>query len=88
MMALADYIQNVSANSVRVESCFNKIWQDCDWKKIPLPASRRDPSSAKALEKVCLVSFKSHSDQTGHPAPDPLLLGMKAAVVWSHLSNF
>jgi len=49
-----------------------------------------DPSYslAEALDQVCLVSFESHANQTGHPAPDPLLLGMKAAVVWSHMTNF
>jgi len=93
MMGLADYIHNVSASPnsglpEAVKSYFHAMRRDRDWEKIPLPASQQDPSSAKALEKVCLVSFKSHRDETGHPAPDPLLLGMKAAVVWSHLSNF
>jgi len=90
---LADYIHNIAASPnsgllEAVKSYFHAISWDGDWEKILLPASQQDHFSAKALEKVCLVSFKSHTDQTGHPAPDPLLLGMKAAVVWSHLSNF
>jgi len=40
------------------------------------------------LENVCLIYFESHIHQTGHPAPDPLLLGMKAAMVWSHMANY
>jgi len=98
-MALADYIHNFSdvhksSLPEAVKTMFHVRRRDRDWENIPVPAaSHRDPSvsspEAQALlEMVCLVTFKSHTDPTGHPAPDPLLLGMKAAVVWSHMSNF
>ena len=32
---------------------------------------------------VRLVHFSSHSDTSGHPAPDPLLLAVRAAITWS-----
>jgi len=31
---------------------------------------------------VRLVHFSSHSDTSGHPAPDPLLLAVRAAITW------
>jgi hypothetical protein len=33
--------------------------------------------------RVCLIRFQDHSKSGGHPAPDPILLGVKSAVNWS-----
>ena len=41
---------------------------------VPATSSRRP---------VCVVTFNSTWDNTGHPAPDPLLLAMRAANCWS-----
>jgi len=92
MMALADLIHKCSVGHSpsfpeAVKTFFHIIRRDRDWEKIPLPSSQVDPNT-EALGRVCLVSFESHTSRRGHPAPDPLLLSMKAAVVWSYMANF
>jgi hypothetical protein len=37
--------------------------------------------------RVCLIRFQGHSESGGHPAPDPMLLGVKAAVNWSRRNS-
>jgi hypothetical protein len=34
-----------------------------------------------------MVQFAHHDCTTGHPAPDPLLLAVRAAVIWSWRNN-
>jgi hypothetical protein len=46
------------------------------------------PKGADALpQRVRMVEFASSSSATGHPAPDPLLLAVRAAVNWSARRN-
>ena len=39
------------------------------------------PSNCKVLK----ITFSAHTDNEGHPAPDPLLLLFKAANVWGRM---
>ena len=41
------------------------------------------PSRKTYTKPVRLVHFSSHSETSGHPAPDPLLLAVRAAITWS-----
>jgi hypothetical protein len=45
------------------------------------------PGRNRAEHRVRLIHFRSHSDRAGHPAPDPMLLFVKAAINWSRRNN-
>lgn len=48
--------------------------------KVPQVGSTFGTSRTKPVRKVF---FRAHDDEGGHPAPDPLLLAVKAGYVWS-----
>jgi hypothetical protein len=37
--------------------------------------------------RVALIEYTGHDENTGHPAPDPMLLAIKAAINWSWRNN-
>jgi len=88
IMALADHVKNFPQKFTHDAARSSMMGRQSlvNSKAIPLPADM-DPPIENARNRVCLVSFGSHGTQQGHPAPDPLLLIMKAAVIWCYMTG-
>jgi hypothetical protein len=55
---------------------------------LPEKVEEEDRSiNSTAKRPICLVSFSSVDETDGHPAPDPLLLVLKAANIWGCMVN-
>ena len=53
-----------------------------------VPAAMDPPKIPKDRRPVCLVTFGNPEDEAKHPAPDPLLLALRAANIWGKLTDF
>ncbi len=89
IMALADHVKNFpqAFTDAIARSSMMGRQSLVNSKAIPWPINM-DPPNEEARSRVCLISFGSHGTREGHPAPDPLLLSMKAAVVWCYMTGF
>jgi len=84
--ALTDHVKKFSLR--RLHQCISMLDHKLSvkWDQICPISSRHASRSEKSWEWVYLISFGSHQLVEGHPAPDPLILSMKA-VVWSYMTG-
>ena len=77
------------ASATEIETA-RKLLENVTFKSITgegvtVPATKSEVNYS--LLKVRMVTFHDVSDADHHPAPDPLLLAVKAATIWSRRKN-